>query len=79
MDRVRDSLPVSLQLMVYAQVLALIIAIPAGVITAYKAGTRRQGGQRHRVRHAGHPEPRSALVLAYYVGVELGWLPVSGA
>ena len=59
MDRVRDSLPVSLQLMVYAQVLALVIAIPAGVITAYLGGLAgRQGGQRHGVRDARHPQLR---------------------
>ncbi|MBN2622381.1 MAG: ABC transporter permease, partial [Acidimicrobiales bacterium] len=79
MDRVRDSLPVSLQLMVYAQVLALLIAIPAGVITAYRAGSRAD-----KAANAGAfgmlaiPNFALALVLAYYVGVELGWLPVSG-
>ena len=79
MDRVRDSLPVSLQLMVYAQVLALVVAIPAGVITAYRAGSRGD-----RVANAtafgmlAIPNFALALVLAYYVGVELGWLPVSG-
>ena len=78
-DRVRDSLPVSLQLMVYAQVLALVIAIPAGVITAYRAGSRSD-----KVANAtafgmlAIPNFALALVLAYYVGVELGWLPVSG-
>jgi peptide/nickel transport system permease protein len=79
MDRVRDSLPVSLQLMVYAQVLALVIAIPAGVVTAYRAGNRTD-----KVANAtafgmlAVPSFALALVLAYYVGVELGWLPVSG-
>ena len=79
MDRVTDSLPVSLQLMLYAQVLALVIAIPAGVITAYRAGSRGD-----RVANAtafgmlAIPNFALALVLAYYVGVELGWLPVSG-
>jgi peptide/nickel transport system permease protein len=78
-DRVRDSLPVSLQLMLYAQVLALVIAIPAGVITAYRAGSRAD-----KVANAtafgmlAIPNFALALVLAYYVGVELGWLPVSG-
>ncbi len=78
-DRVSDSLPVSLQLMVYAQVLALVIAIPAGVITAYRAGSRAD-----KVANAtafgmlAIPNFALALVLAYYVGVELGWLPVSG-
>jgi peptide/nickel transport system permease protein len=79
MDRVTDSLPVSLQLMLYAQVLALVVAIPAGVITAYRAGSRGD-----RVANAtafgmlAIPNFALALVLAYYVGVELGWLPVSG-
>src|SRR5690606_2009619 len=79
MDRVRDSLPVSLQLMVYAQVLALAVAIPAGVLTAYRAGSRGD-----RIANAtafgmlAIPNFALALVLAYYVGVELGWLPVSG-
>jgi peptide/nickel transport system permease protein len=78
-DRVSDSLPVSLQLMVYAQVLALVIAIPAGVITAYRAGSRSD-----RIANAtafgmlAIPNFALALVLAYYVGVEVGWLPVSG-
>jgi peptide/nickel transport system permease protein len=79
MDRVRDSLPVSLQLMVYAQVLALIIAIPAGVITAYKAGTRAdKAANATAFGMLAIPNFALALVLAYYVGVELGWLPVSG-
>ena len=79
MDRVRDSLPVSLQLMVYAQVLALAVAVPAGVLTAYRAGNRGD-----RIANAtafgmlAVPNFALALVLAYYVGVELGWLPVSG-
>jgi peptide/nickel transport system permease protein len=79
MDRVRDSLPVSLQLMVYAQVLALIIAIPAGVITAYKAGTRAdKAANATAFGMLAIPNFALALVLAYYVGVEFGWLPVSG-
>jgi peptide/nickel transport system permease protein len=79
MDRVRDALPVSLQLMVEAQVLALIIAIPLGVYSAYRAGSRFD-----RTTSAtlfgllAIPNFALALVLAYYVGVELGWLPVSG-
>jgi len=79
MDRVTDSLPVSLQLMVYAQVLALVIAIPAGVVTAYRAGSR--GDKAANATAFGMlaiPNFALALVLAYYVGVELRWLPVSG-
>lgn len=79
MDRVRDSLPVSLQLMVYAQVLALVIAIPAGVLTAYRAGSRAdKAANATAFGMLAIPNFALALVLAYYVGVEFGWLPVSG-
>ena len=43
-DRVKDALPVSLQLMIEAQILALVIAIPLGVFTAYRAGSRFDKG-----------------------------------
>jgi peptide/nickel transport system permease protein len=79
MDRVRDSLPVSLQLMLYAQVLALVIAIPAGVFTAYRAGSRSdKAANATAFGMLAIPNFALALVLAYYVGVQLGWLPVSG-
>jgi len=79
MDRVRDALPVSLQLMVYAQLLALIIAIPLGVLTAYRAGSRfDRGANATAFGMLAIPNFALALVLAYYVGVQLGWLPVSG-
>ena len=38
-DRVRDALPISIQLMFYAQLLSIIIAVPMGVLTAYRAGS----------------------------------------
>jgi peptide/nickel transport system permease protein len=79
MDRVRDALPVSLQLMIEAQVLALVIAIPLGVFTAYRAGSRfDKGANATAFGLLAIPNFAAALVLAYYVGVRLGWLPVSG-
>jgi peptide/nickel transport system permease protein len=38
--RIKDSLPRSLLLMLYVQLLTLLIAVPLGVITAYRAGSR---------------------------------------
>jgi peptide/nickel transport system permease protein len=79
MDRVTEALPVSLLLMLYAQVLALVVAIPLGVVTAYRAGSR--GDRAANATAFGMlaiPPFALALVLAYYVGVELGWLPVQG-
>ena len=79
MDRVRDSLPVSLQLMVEAQVLALVIAIPLGVFTAYRAGSRfDKAANASAFGLLAIPNFALALILAYYVGVRWGWLPVSG-
>ena len=79
MDRVRDSLPVSLQLMVYAQVLALAIAIPLGVFTAYKAGSRfDKTANTGAFALLAVPNFVLGLGLAYYLGVWLGWFPPSG-
>ena len=79
MDRVTDSLPVSLQLMLYAQLLALVVAIPAGVISAYRAGSLGDRvGNAAAFGALAIPNFALALVLAYFVGVELGWLPVNG-
>jgi len=78
-DRVKDALPVSLLLMVYAQLLSLAIAIPLGVWSAYRAGSRLD-----RATNTGAfallalPNFVLGLGLAYYVGAWLKWLPPSG-
>jgi peptide/nickel transport system permease protein len=85
-DKLEAALPVSLQLMLYAQVIALVVAIPLGVLTAYRANTKTD-----RTLNAGAfallalPSFVLALVLAYFVGVEwqpelpiLGKIPVTG-
>jgi peptide/nickel transport system permease protein len=78
-DRVASALPVSLQLMLYSQVLALAVAVPLGVLTAYRAGTRfDRGGNTVAFGLLALPGFVLALLLVYYVGVWLGWLPVSG-
>jgi len=78
-ERVAEALPVSLQLMFYAQLLALVFAIPIGVATAYRAGSRfDRGSNATAFGLIAIPNFALALVLAYYVGVQLDWLPVSG-
>lgn len=85
-DKLQTALPVSLQLMLYAQLLALVVAIPLGVFTAYRAGTKAD-----RSINAGAfallalPSFVLALALAYWVGVKwqpdipvLGKIPVTG-
>jgi peptide/nickel transport system permease protein len=78
-ERVADALPVSLQLMLYAQIIALVVAIPMGVLTAYKAGSWLDKGT-NSIAFAAIAIPNFALglLLSYYVGVKLGWLPFQG-
>lgn len=78
-DRVKDALPVSLQLVVYSQILALALAVPLGVLTAYRAGSRfDRASNGTAFGMLALPNFVLALLLAYYVGVWLGWLPVDG-
>jgi peptide/nickel transport system permease protein len=85
-DKLSAALPVSLQLMLYAQILALAVAIPLGVLTAYKVNTKTD-----KAINAGAfallalPSFVLALALAYLVGVKwkpdlpiFGQIPVSG-
>ena len=78
-DRVKDALPVSLLLMFYAQVLALLIAIPLGVITAYRAGSLFDKSV-NTVAFAllAIPNFVLALVMAYYIGTKAGWVDPTG-
>jgi peptide/nickel transport system permease protein len=78
-DRVKDALPISLMLMFYAQVLALLIAIPLGVLTAYRAGSLFDKTT-NTIAFAALAIPNFvlALVLAYYVGTKLNWVDPTG-
>jgi peptide/nickel transport system permease protein len=75
-DVLGEALPVSLELMLYVQVLTLAIAIPLGVLTAYKNGTLLDRG----VNVAAFalialPNLVVALLLAIYVGAQWQILP----
>jgi peptide/nickel transport system permease protein len=78
-ERVWDALPISLLLMLYAQVMAMVIAIPMGVFTAYKNGSWFDRTS-NTVAFAMLAIPTFALgfVLQYYLGVQLGWFSSSG-
>jgi peptide/nickel transport system permease protein len=68
--------PVTLLLILYAQLLALLVAIPLGVLTAYRAGTWLD-----KIANASAfgllsiPSFVLGLYLAYFVGAKLQWLP----
>jgi peptide/nickel transport system permease protein len=78
-DQLKTALPVSLQLMLYAQILALAFAIPLGVLTAYRAGSRAD-----RTLNAtafgflAMPNFVLGLLLSFIIGAELKWLPSVG-
>jgi peptide/nickel transport system permease protein len=78
-DRVSATAPKSLQLLLYAQVLALALAIPLGIITARRAGSAvDKSANTAAFALLSMPNFVLGLVLAYIVGVELQWLPPQG-
>jgi peptide/nickel transport system permease protein len=76
---IHQALPVSLELMAYAMILTVVLAIPLGVLAAYRSGSITD-----KVITAGAfgsislPDFALAILLSYWVGVKLGWLPTSG-
>ena len=77
--RFGESWPVSLSLIFYTQVVALAIAIPFAIWAAY-----RSGGWVDKVINTtafaliSLPSFAIALILTYYLGVKMGWLPTQG-
>jgi peptide/nickel transport system permease protein len=78
-ERVKATAPVSLELMLYAQILALAFAIPLGIFTARRAGSLPDKSINTTAYGLlAVPEFVLGLILAYVVGVELKWLPPQG-
>jgi peptide/nickel transport system permease protein len=76
---IRERLPVTVEIAVLGLLMAIVVAIPLGVYAAY-----RQGGWFDRVSYYGlllliaSPSFIVALFVSYYLGVELGFFPVTG-
>lgn len=76
---IKQALPVSLELMAYAMVLTVLIAIPLGVLSAYKAGSRfDKVANITAFGSISLPDFALAIILQYWIGVKLGWFPTSG-
>jgi len=76
---IAQSLPVTLELMAYAMILTVLIAIPLGILSAYKSGSI--GDKAISMGAFGSiamPDFALAIILSYWVGVRLKWLPTSG-
>ncbi len=78
-DRLGDALPISLLLMLYAQIIALAIAIPLGILTAYRAGSRLDKGvSAGAFALIALPNFVLAYMLIYYLAVENDFFPTQG-
>lgn len=78
-DQISNALPVSLQLLIYAQLIALVGAIPLGVLAAYRAGTRLDKViNSSAFAMLALPNFVLAFFLAYYIGVRTSLAPPGG-
>ena len=77
--RIARALPVSLMLITYVQIVALLISIPLGIFTAYRVGRRSDKIISYGLFTAASiPNFVLGLVFAVIIGVNLGWLPPLG-
>src|SRR5215510_5955032 len=79
LEQILDRLPVTLELMLLSQLLALALAIPAGVLCAYKAGSRidRLVSTASLLLLAS-PVFITAIVLMFVFALQLRLLPSTG-
>ncbi|MFM8563040.1 MAG: ABC transporter permease, partial [Acidimicrobiia bacterium] len=76
---IKSTLPVSLQLVIYAQIVALFFAIPLGLISAYKENSRFDrivSGTLFTL--VSFPGFALALIMSLVFAVQLGWVDPSG-
>ncbi len=75
----KERLPVTLEIMVLAQLMALAIAIPAGVLSAYKSDRAADKAiTGFSFAMIAVPPFVLALVLVYVLSIKLNWVPSSG-
>jgi len=75
-DLVRNRLPVTLVVLLYAEIMSLAVAIPLGVFSAYRAGSAFDRGS-NTVAFAllSVPNYIIGVVLVYFFAVKWGWFP----
>ncbi|WP_299678827.1 ABC transporter permease [uncultured Roseobacter sp.] len=79
LELIGEKLPVTIQLAVMALIIAMLIGIPAGVLSAYKKGTWIDW-LANLIALSGLSVPNFwlGIMLILLVSVKLGWLPASG-
>ena len=78
-DHLKEAMPRSLLLMIYTQILALVIAVPLGVLSAYRSGRRADkiiSNSLFALQSV--PGFAIALILVIFLGVKFGLLPTLG-
>ncbi len=79
MDLIVERLPASLELAVAAMVLALVIAVPIGIVSAVKRGSLLDmGAMLGALFGLSMPHFWLGIMLMLLFSVQLGWLPTSG-
>ena len=79
LELIADKLPVTIQLAVMAMIIAMLIGIPAGILSAVKKGTATDYAA-NIIALSGLSIPNFwlGIMLIMLVSVHLGWLPASG-
>lgn len=78
-DVLLERVPVTAELIVLALLIALVLAIPLGVLTAYRANTWvDRVGSGTSLALLAAPPFMVGLALMYFFAVHLGWLPATG-
>lgn len=79
LELIKEKLPVTIQLAVMAMIIAMLIGIPAGILSAVKKGTMIDY-LANIVALSGLSIPNFwlGIMLILLVSVNLGWLPASG-
>src|SRR5689334_6804511 len=79
LESIADRLPVTIELMLLSQVFALLLSVPAGVLCAYKAGSRidRLINSAALLMFAA-PVFITAILLMFVFALKLRWLPSTG-
>jgi peptide/nickel transport system permease protein len=79
LQAVAERLPVSLELMLFAEILGLLIGVPLAIICAARSGgpfDRFMTGTAFAMLSV--PTFLSAILLIYLFAVQMGWLPATG-
>ena len=77
---IRDRAPVSLQLMLYAQIIALVVAVPLGVLSAFRANSRLDRGlSTAAFGLLSVPNFILGVLLVYLLALSFQWFPATGS